>query len=233
VARHSRHTQPVPTLHGLFTTYDQVEPYLSEGEGEGRAWILSRLHELRENNVAIVDRTPSPYDLLDLHRVMYGTLFEWAGSTRQKECGPGGIANITWPDVRVELKKLMDDLHTWVEVALAEQPDPEAETIARIVADAHHRFQWIHPFEDTNGRTGRVFDHYLLWVTFDLGGEDFSSSPFIDYFPTAEHEELYCEGLIEADNHRPDHLRAYYTERVIAAFDALSDTEPSPAASPL
>jgi len=26
--------------------------------------------------------------------------------------------------------------------------------VANVIADAHHRFQWIHPFKDTNGRTG-------------------------------------------------------------------------------
>lgn len=40
--------------------------------------------------------------------------------------------------------------------------------VAHVIADAHHRFQWIHQFEDTNGRTGRVLDHYILRVTFGL-----------------------------------------------------------------
>jgi Fic family protein len=40
----------------------------------------------------------------------------------------------------------------------------DTEAVANVMADAHHRFQMIHPFKDTNGRTGRVLDHYVLWV---------------------------------------------------------------------
>ncbi|WBX83817.1 Fic family protein [Sphingosinicella microcystinivorans] len=38
------------------------------------------------------------------------------------------------------------------------------------VAAAHHRFVWIHPFLDGNGRTARLMSHAMLLETLDTGG---------------------------------------------------------------
>jgi fido (protein-threonine AMPylation protein) len=122
-------------------------------------------------------------------------------------------------EIRIELRKLADDLQTWVATTWG-SGEPELDTLAHIVADAHHRFQWIHPFRDTNGRTGRVLDHGLLWATFALAGETPEASPIIEYFPDAASEDAYFEGLLEADLGRPDRLRRYFKERIEAAISA-------------
>lgn len=79
--------------------------------------------------------------------------------------------------------------------------------------------QWIHPFKDTNGRTGRVLDHYILWVTFGLHSDALETSPAIEYFPSEHHEDEYYEGLLEADLDRPERFRVFYLERLLALFD--------------
>ena len=110
-------------------------------------------------------------------------------------------------------------------------PIPEVPKIAEVVADFHHRFQWIHPFRDTNGRTGRVIDTYVLWVTFGLAGSDLASSPVIEPFPTERHEDEYYEGLAEADVGSKARLRAYYVDRIVAAFDSMTTrSDPPPRA---
>jgi hypothetical protein len=97
---------------------------------------------------------------------------------------------------------------------------PELANVASVVADAHHRFQWIHPFQDTNGRTGRVLDHYILWVTFGLHGSTRETSPVIEYFPTEREENDYYEGLSEAYLGRPERLHSFYVRRLVALFEA-------------
>jgi fido (protein-threonine AMPylation protein) len=120
--------------------------------------------------------------------------------------------------VRLELAKLAGDLKAWVSAAIW-----TGGTIAKraaVVADAHHRFQWIHPFLDTNGRTGRVLDHYLLWVTFGAFGPDLQASLTLTHFPDASAEDDYFDGLADADNGRPERLRAYYEARIMEAFES-------------
>jgi hypothetical protein len=45
------------------------------------------------------------------------------------------------------------------------------------------------------------------------------TSPSIEYFPTDSHEDEYYEGLLEADLDRPERIRAFYLERLLALFD--------------
>ena len=122
-------------------------------------------------------------------------------------------------EIRIELRKLADDLRAWV-AASWNRGELDLGTIAAHIADAHHRFQWIHPFRDTNGRTGRVIDHGLLWATFGLAGETSDESPFIEYFPDPSFEDAYFDGLLDADLGRTDRLLRYYEERIEAAVSA-------------
>ncbi|MFN8509547.1 MAG: Fic family protein [Deinococcaceae bacterium] len=97
--------------------------------------------------------------------------------------------------------------------------DISLEEIARLVAWFHHRFQWIHPFNDTNGRTGRILDLLVIWVTFGLIESSFEESAQILYFPTDRHKTEYYEGLREADGSRGlSRLENYYIERLGETF---------------
>ena len=210
MARQRRQTEPLETLRGVITEYAEIEKLLSAGEMNGRRWVLDRAVEDRS-----LLSTPTDHDILDLHRAIFGDFLAWAGATRHEERGPGGNVPVPSHEVRGALRTLTLDLGAWV----AALGVINTQAMAAVIADAHHRFQWIHPFHDTNGRTGRVLDHYLLWVTFDLHDATLETSPSIEYFPTTEHEDAYYEGLAEADNGKPDRLRSFYLERLVALFD--------------
>jgi fido (protein-threonine AMPylation protein) len=209
MARRERRTRPLETLGGILTAYDDIEPLLVEAEWRGRHWALDRA---RTHGTG---RAPTDDDVFDLHRAMFDAVVSWAGQPRKREVGPGGVENVPWREVPIQMRKFSGDVEHWVK---AVGSDPELAQVAEVIADAHHRFEWIHPFEDSNGRTGRVLDHYLLWVTFGLVGENMASSTFIEHFPSEAHETEYYDGLAEADSRRPDRLRAYYSERLLAAF---------------
>ena len=190
--------------------YAQIEELLSDAEMKGRRWVFDRAQSGDHDG-----STPTDHDILDLHRVMFSEFLDWAGTTRRDDRGPGGRVPVSWSDVRIQLRNLSLDLAAWI----GDVATMDTEAVANVMADAHHRFQMIHPFKDTNGRTGRVLDHYILWVTFGLRSDCLETSPSIEYFPTEHHEEEYYEGLLEADLHRPERIRAFYLERLLALFD--------------
>lgn len=212
MARQTRRTEPLGTRDGLLVRYEEIEPRLSAAEAKGRvlvfAWSRSSAGSLW---------TPTDADILDIHKGMFGEVFDWAGRPRTDARGPGGIERVPAHEVRVELRKLADDLRAWV-AGDRERGEPDLGAISRVIADAHHRFQWIHPFPDTNGRTGRVFDHGLLWATYALSGETPENSPAIEYFPDAAAEDDYFDGLEEADLGRPERLRKFYETRLELAL---------------
>jgi fido (protein-threonine AMPylation protein) len=194
------------------TRFEDVDRVLSEGEVRGREWIHASARV-----IVSPQPTPTVEEIFELHGVMFAPIFDWAGAPRVQACGPGGVEHVSWLNVREELYKLAGDVSSWV----SHMVDTDLSSIARVVADFHHRFQWIHPLPDTNGRTGRVLDHLLLWRTFDLVGESLVYSPMIEHFPDEAHEAEYYGGLTDADHHRPERLRNYYVERIGSAIDAL------------
>lgn len=205
MARGERRTKPLDTKAGRLDHYDDQEPLLVDAEWRGRRWAFTQTGSGRLLTDAVV---------LDLHREMFEPLFDWAGGTRTTAIGPGGVEHIPSHEVRLELRKLGDDFAAW----MAAGADPSLEELASVVARAHHRFQWIHPFQDTNGRTGRVLDHFVLWVCFRLASRSLETSPVIVYFPDAEREDGYYDGLADADNGRPEALAAFYLERLEVAL---------------
>ena len=109
MARQRRRTESLETQQGVLSSYEEIEPVLSAAEARGRALVFDWARSTAE---AIW--TPTDIDLLDLHHSMFDTLFDWAGRTRVDTRGPGAIVHVPTHEIRIELRKLADDLHAWV-----------------------------------------------------------------------------------------------------------------------
>jgi len=94
---------------------------------------------------------PFTYEwFLQLHKDMFGDVWDWAGKLRQVEFSIGVKAYM----VPIELKKLVDDLKYWDK----NKTFCVVETAARL----HHRAVQIHPFKNGNGRWSRMLANIYL-----------------------------------------------------------------------
>lgn len=84
-----------------------------------------------------------------VHRKMFGDVWQWAGKYRRTEKSIGVDAY----KIQEEMKKLEDDILFWASMKW----DP-----IEISAHVHHRLVWIHPYENGNGRLGRLIGDVLL-----------------------------------------------------------------------
>ena len=210
MTRRPRKTQPQDTRLGLLIEYEEIEQHLITGEIAGRAWIYDR------------SRQPltSPYltdqDIYDLHKAAFSHLYDWAGLPRTEDVGPGGIVYVRSFEVRVKLRELGQDFRYWYAALDEAWTLPQA---AELLARTHHGFEYIHPFPDTNGRTGRLLDHFVLWVSLGLSATRLANTPQLEHFPDAQAEGDYFEGLHDASNRRDYRLlSAYYLARLEEAL---------------
>lgn len=77
------------------------------------------------------------------------------GKFRDRPVSITGASHIP-PESHFQVTELMEEL-----IAFVNNSDPPKYDLLK-VAIAHHRFMWIHPFTNGNGRTGRLFTYAML-----------------------------------------------------------------------
>jgi Fic-DOC domain mobile mystery protein B len=128
--------------------------------------------------------------LRKLHKMMFGQVWQWAGTFRQT----GKNIGVEAYQISMELRNLCEDVNTWLEF----ESYPPDEIAARF----HHRLVYIHLFPNGNGRHARLAADILLMKT--LNQPRFSWGQGI-----IEHEggvrKQYIRALREADrgNYQP------------------------------
>lgn len=102
--------------------------------------------------------------ILDLHKVGFGFIFpDWAGKFRTIDVTVGEYEPPHYSKIAVLVKNLCDDL----EERLKHLPSSQNEErflagLISLLAWFQHRFVWIHPFRDYNGRVARLLTNLLL-----------------------------------------------------------------------
>ena len=152
----------VRTIHGSVAiegntlSEDQISAIL---DGKRVAGPLRDVQEVR-NAIAAYDRfegwePSSETDLLTAHGLLMAGLMDAPGRYRRRQVGvvsPGAVHHIGPPAKHVP--ELMADLLAWLEET------QEHPLIASSVF--HYEFEFIHPFEDGNGRLGRLWQTLVL-----------------------------------------------------------------------
>lgn len=150
----------------------------------------------------------SETDLLEAHRALMSGLVDAPGRFRSGGVGifrEGTLVHMAPPAERVP--HVMDDLLQWLTRTDAHP------LVASCVF--HYEFEFIHPFEDGNGRMGR------LWQTLILR----QWKPLFAYLPVEavirERQEAYYQVLAEAD--RRSDATVFIEFMLQALADALCD----------
>lgn len=144
-----KHSTPIDDISGLMLpknrAYTLKEIYVKEAENIAMATIKYLSH------IPVKREAPFTYEwFLKLHFEMFGKVWQWAGKLRQTELSIGIRAYL----IPIELKKLSDDLHYWEE--------NKTYDIYEIATRLHHKAVKIHPFQNGNGRWGRMLANIYL-----------------------------------------------------------------------
>ncbi|GMQ75671.1 MAG: mobile mystery protein B [Gammaproteobacteria bacterium] len=162
----------------LIPSYITLRSELNDAEQsnilEAEEWAFARKRDV-----------PDEHFLTDLHRRMFGRVWQWAGTFRHSNKNIGVDAY----RIPSDLRQLMDDCSYWIEHETYE-PD-------EIAARFHHRLVLIHPFPNGNGRHARMAADLLL-VALDRPRFSWGRVNLVD---ASETRETYIAALRAADNH--------------------------------
>ncbi len=155
-------------IEGNNTTISQF----IETQLEDRPFVNEQVEEIRNIEQAMqwIDELVAEYPInrsfvSELHRTIVKKLTpppdgegdHTPGDYRKLQVEIKGAKHLPPPPYLIP--GLMDELYEFIHKDLPAQYD-----LLRI-AIAHHRFMWIHPFENGNGRTGRLFTYAMLVKT--------------------------------------------------------------------
>ena len=173
-------------LEGLIPSHITLRGELNEAEQANIVSAQSWAYK-RNNKVLSADF------LNDLHKRMFGRVWNWAGRFRRSNKNIG----IEAYRIPTELKNLLDDAEYWIEHETYE-PD-------EIAARFHHRLVHVHPYPNGNGRHARMAADLILR---SMGKEPFSwgSRNLTDAGAT---RSAYIDALRAADKHDYQPLLAF------------------------
>lgn len=131
--------------------------------------------------------------LLALHRRMFGTVWDWAGTCRKTEKNIG----VSWIYILVQLKALLDDVGYWIEHSSFVNDE--------IGARFHHRLVSIHIFSNGNGRHARLATDALLMKILKAPKFSWGAATL----EGASARVRYIKALRKADNGNIEELLAF------------------------
>jgi len=173
------------TAFGILTR-SKVVQLEAEGVKKAQDYIV----KLNESKAVI-----TPQLVLDIHKVGFGFIFpDWAGKFRTLDVTVGDYEPPHYSQISTLVKNLCEDLSE----RLKHLPSPDSAELfltelISLLSWFQHRFVWIHPFNDYNGRVARLLTNLLL---LNLG------LPIITITAdTGEEREEYVEAMKAADKH--------------------------------
>lgn len=166
--------QPKDNLLGL-TDNTLINEY--EAKGIARAELF--IFELEINTIITVSL------ILKIHKIAFGELYDWAGRWRNTSVAVGQIE----PPLPHRIPNLVSQFVENLNFKSVNAQTREEHIDCLIYA--HYEFILIHPFNDGNGRIGRILMNLIALK--------FGYQPLKLYYRKGKSRTIYIEAMREAD----------------------------------
>ena len=159
-------------------------------EAEGTKKALQHIIKLSEKKAKI-----TPWLIQDIHKVGFGFIFpDWAGKFRTVDVTVGEYEPPHYSKITVLVNNLCDDLEERLKhIPLSENEEQFLAEVISLLAWFQHRFVWIHPFKDYNGRGARLLTN-LLVLNFGLPALEIKAETAVD-------RQRYIKAMKAADQY--------------------------------
>jgi cell filamentation protein len=123
--------------------------------------------------------------ILDIHKIAFEELYEWAGKWRNVNVIVGLLTPPQPAQIIHLMYQLIDNLN--YKISISKSQDEIIETLIY----THYEFVKIHPFNNGNGRTGRLL--------MNLAAMKFGNKPLELYKREGESRKVYIHSMQQAD----------------------------------
>lgn len=131
--------------------------------------------------------------ILSIHKIAFGHLYDWAGKWRTTDIVVGQLEPPRPHQVIQLMYQYVDNLNFKISIAKTREEHIDC------LLYAHYEFIRIHPFNNGNGRTGRI--------VMNLVAMKFGYKPLVLYHREGESSKVYIEAMKAADKGDLEPLR--------------------------
>lgn len=132
--------------------------------------------------------------ILDIHRIAFGHLYDWAGKWRTTNIVVGQLEPPQPYQVIHLMYQFVDNLNS--KISISKTRDEHIDCLLY----AHYEFIRIHPFNNGNGRTGRIL---MNWIALKFGYK-----PLVLYHREGKSRKIYIDAMKAADKGNIETLRS-------------------------
>jgi Fic family protein len=179
-----------------------------EIEGIKRAWDFV----LRKNEKGKLPLTPD--FIMGLHRIGFGWIFpKMGGKYRTIEVTVSKHTPPRFYLIPQLMMEFLEDLKTRIKHLPKIEEEIFLEELISLLAWSHDKFLWIHPFQDYNGRIGRLLNNVIL-LSLNL-------PPINLNVDTKANRSKYIDALQYADSHDYSRLERIMKSAIVKAIENL------------
>ena len=159
-------------------------------ELEAKGIALAELHVLALDTETSISTTL----ILQIHKIAFGHLYDWAGKWRTTNITVGQLEPPQPHQVIQLMYQFTDNLDFKISIAKTREEHIDA------LLFAHYEFIRIHPFNNGNGRTGRIL--------MNLVAMKFGYKPLVLYYREGESRKVYIDAMKAVDKGDIEPLRS-------------------------